>query len=167
MMKTMSVPGFLLVVLMALGSQVGCEAAKEIIDGEEAELREQDLPNCSKIITCCENLQGRSITPGAVEEQCADTFVPAANSVIDKYQAARDVIDNDSEAVQEARDQLRDTTQATVEPGCRCFLEETIGQIDAALLPLDCEVVTDVGNLPEDLMCSDATDALLDGASSD
>ncbi len=141
-------------LLMTFG---GCNAAEELLDGEEAELKEAELPNCSRIITCCANLKGRGIAP----DECEDAFIPAADQVISTYQAARDNIPFDDA---EARTLLRDETQGTVEPGCRCFLEETIGQIDDALLPIDCESDKNVGTLEGDLQCSDATDALLDAA---
>ena len=59
-------------------------------------------------------------------------------------------------------------SQEIFEPGCRCFLEETAGQLENGtidLIPQDCEFDSTTGALDGDLMCSDATDALLEAAS--
>lgn len=151
---------FLMMALLGVGALSGCGAVEEVLDGEAAELAEPDLPNCSRIITCCENLKGKGIAPDA----CDESISPAASTVIDTYQDARNAIPNNSPlAAEEARVELRITTQDAVEPGCRCFLEETVGQIDAVLLPIDCEPDTSTGEL-ENAQCSDATDALIDAA---
>ena len=115
----------------------GCE---EILDGEAAELKEPELPNCSRIITCCNNLEGNGLAPS----ECQEIFVPAADAVIENYQTVRDNIPfNDAQA----RELLLDETQSRVEPGCRCFLEETIGQLGDFILPIDCESDKEVGTL--------------------
>ena len=145
------------ILLFALGltmSLVGCE---QILDGEESALAEPDLPNCSRIITCCESLEGNGLAPS----ECQDVFIPAVETVIDNYQLAQSRISADAEA----SGALRDETQGLVEPGCRCFLEETVGQIGDFLLPIDCESDKSVGDL-EGGECSDATDGLL-GAATD
>lgn len=152
-------------LLSAIAFTSACSEVEDALDGEEAALKEADLPNCSKVITCCDNLQGRSFTPSQISSACSDQFEPAANAVIDTYQSAKSGIQDNTQNNDMTLDELRTQTQDQVEPGCRCFLEETIGTIDAAVLPKDCEADTSTGSLDEGAMCSDATDALFDAAS--
>jgi hypothetical protein len=140
------------VVLGLSFALVGCE---EILDGVEAPLAEPDLPNCSRIITCCNNLEGNGLAPS----ECQEIFIPAVETVIENYQLAQSRVSADAEASRA----LRDETQELVEPGCRCFLEETVGQVGDFLLPVDCESDKSVGDL-ESGQCSDATDGLLEAA---
>ena len=147
----------LFVILGLSLALTGCDVAESLLDGEAAPLKEPELPNCSRIITCCNNLADK----GVDRDECVDAFIPAADTVIENYQRARDNIPgNDAQA----RDLLREETQGLVEPGCRCFLEETIGQLSDLVLPIDCESDKSVGTLEGELMCSDATDALFDAA---
>lgn len=138
----------------------GCDELEEAIQGEAAPLRENDLPNCSRIITCCNNELFQSVAPEAALTQCTTTFVPATGAVIDTYQETRDQIQRGLSESGESVDELRTRTQDTFEPGCRCFLEETVGQIGDTALPADCEVVPTSGALDGGAMCSDAIDTL-------
>ena len=144
------------------------DSVEEALDGEVTELKEAELPNCSKVITCCDNIANRNLSD-EVTSACDSQFKPAANLVIENYQLARDGIQDNTNNNGETLDGLRTTTQENFEPGCRCFLEETVGQIntDAVdLLPKDCEVDTTTGALDDGNMCSDATDTLLNAATS-
>lgn len=147
----------LLAAICLAMSLTGCEVAKEIIEGEEAPLKEADLPNCSKVINCCNNglIQGLSED---VDMACADQLVPASSTVIDNYQAAQAELEPGSAASEE----LRATTQGSAEAGCRCFLEQTIGTLDVPI-PLDCQSDTSVGSVEAD-MCDGAVDELVNGA---
>jgi hypothetical protein len=145
--------GTLVLTAMAF---IGCGVVEDIVDGEETALLEPDLPNCSKIINCCANLETNSLVPDAIKMECADTFSPAASRVISTYQDARGQVDADSDAARE----LYDETRSTVEPGCRCFLEETVGTVDDTLLPLDCEADTSVGDAVA-MQCEGAVDDLV------
>ena len=141
-------------ICLAMGL-TACDAAEEILDGEEAALREADLPNCSKVINCCANLKEKDLSDD-INEACTDQFVPSANRVIDTYQDAKGELQPGSEGEMA----LYNETRGTVEVGCRCFLEQTVGQIDAVLLPLDCEADTTVGQAEAD-MCDGAVDSLV------
>ena len=162
--------GTLLLLLITLGA---CENLKEkleeTLNGEASPLAEADLPNCSKIITCCQNLESRGLTFGETAEACEMKFKPAAQLVIDNYQSAKAEFGEPEAIEDEMREmglaELKTNTQELFEPGCRCFLEETIGQLNTDtlnLLPLDCEVNTSTGALSEGLMCSSATESLLE-----
>jgi hypothetical protein len=143
------------------------QSIEDTVNGEATPLREPDLPNCSKVVTCCDVLAERGFSETVVAA-CNDQFKPAANFVIDQYQTARTAIEENTEEQEETVESLQSRTQETVEPGCRCFLEETVGQVSSDaidLLPIDCEVDTSTGNLDGGAMCSDATDALLGAAS--
>ncbi len=161
LMKSMLMLGLL---CASATMSLGCDELKEVIDGEAAPLKENDLPNCSRVITCCNNTLLQSVAPGSVNDVCSGSFVPAANGVIETYQSARDEIQNGLNDDGQTIEELRTATQDTFEPGCRCFLEETIGALGDDQLPLDCESIKDSGALDDGAMCSDATDALLDGA---
>ena len=150
---------YLLFAAMCLAlSLSGCDAAEEILDGEEAALKEADLPNCSKVINCCANLKSKELSEG-LDDACDEQFVPAANRVIDTYQDAKGELSPGSDGERA----LYDETRGTVEVGCRCFLEQSVGQIDAVLLPKDCEADTSVGQAEAD-MCDGAVDELVNPA---
>lgn len=138
------------------------DAIEDSLDGEAAALAEADLPNCSRVINCCANLKGRDFTPDEINTECDETFKPSANSIITNYQDARDAIDADSTVNAEGKSTLKDTlksnTQERIEPACRCFLEETVGQAGNFALPADCEAVPDENTI----MCSEAEATLLD-----
>ena len=136
---------------------LACDAAEQILDGEESALREPDLPNCSKILTCCAALKARDISSD-IDMECDDTFIPSVNSVIDAYQDTKSQLDPSTEAYEN----LYDETRSTVEPGCRCFLEQTVGQVSDVLLPVDCEVDTSVGQTGAD-QCDGAINDLTNG----
>ena len=36
----------------------GCDSVERAFDGVAAPLKEPELPNCSKVLTCCANLSG-------------------------------------------------------------------------------------------------------------
>ena len=154
-------------ILMMISALYACDEIKDQIedtlDGEATSLKETDLPNCSKVITCCDVLEERGLAEEVVAA-CNGQFKPAANLVIDNYQSARQSLTEMVDESADALSELKATTQVSFEPGCRCFLEETVGQINTGsvdLLPVDCEVSTATGELSGDLMCSDSTDALL------
>jgi len=159
-----------LIALMMITVLYACDKIKdeleETLDGEATMLKEVDLPNCSKVITCCDALEARGIAEEVVAA-CKGQFKPAANLVIDNYRTAQQSITDMLEDTAEALDDLKDTTQGSFEPGCRCFLEESVGQVNTGsidLLPVDCEINTSTGELSGGLMCSDATDSLLNAA---
>ncbi len=148
--------GLMLLMMGALlVPTMGCDKVEEVFNDEASPLLEDDLPNCSRIVTCCQKLENLDLAP----EQCESIFVPAATTVIETYQDSREAISADADAV----NTLRTETQDNVEPGCRCFLSETIEQINNGLVA-DCSVDTSVGALDDGALCSDATDALIDAA---
>ena len=161
-----------LIALMVTTVLYACDKLKdeleESIDGEATLLKEVDLPNCSKVITCCDALEARGIAEEVVAV-CRGQFKPAANLVIDNYRTAQQGIRDMLEDTAGALEDLKDSTQISFEPGCRCFLEESVGQVNTGsidLLPIDCEINTSTGELGGGLMCSDATDTLLNAAMS-
>ncbi len=153
-------------VLTALCALPACDVLEERLDGKAAPLKEADLPNCSRVLTCCANLGASSLTSGAVQDSC-EALVPATDTVITQYQVGRQKIEQDQATSAETKAQLlaelRQTTQGTMEPACRCLLEETVGKVSANnfLSPIDCETVTSSGALPDGKQCSDVTDAVL------
>jgi len=140
--------------------------AETKLQGKAAPLKEADLPNCSRILTCCANLSAGKATGPLVQESCAKINTPA-DTGIGKYQSAKIAIQADTslndEAKAKATAELRSKTVGTLEPGCRCLLEETLGKVslDGFLTPADCETVTATGALPEGKKCSDVTDAVI------
>lgn len=162
--------------IIAISSLAACdlkeeltEAIEDTINGEAAELAEADLPNCSKVINCCANIEARGISD-EISEACNEQFKPATQAVIDNYQTSKMRITEslEGDAQTEGLSTLTEETQEIFEPGCRCFLEETAGQLENGtidLIPQDCEFDSTTGALDGDLMCSDATDALLEAAS--
>lgn len=144
----------------------GCDSVERAFDGVAAPLKEPELPNCSKVLTCCANLSGDSILGPLVADTCA-TIVSPTDLTITNYQAAKLRIQQNGATSEQTKAELladlRETSQASVEPACRCFVEETVGNIslDGFLSPKDCEVVVTSGALPEGKTCGDVTDVIL------
>jgi len=144
----------------------GCDAVERSLDGVAAPLKEPELPNCSKVLTCCANLARDSVLGPLVAGSC-DTIVAPTDLTISNYQAAKQRIEQNgatSAATKaELLTELRETTQETVEPACRCLVEETIGNLslDGLLSPKDCEVDATSGALPAGKSCGDVTDVVL------
>ncbi len=149
-----------------LTSGLGCEAFRQSFDGIAAPLKEPELPNCSKVLTCCANLSTDSIVGPLVVDTC-DTIVTPTDLTITNYQAAKLRIQQNGATSEQTKAQLiaelRTTTQETVEPACRCLVDETIGNIslNGFLSPKDCEVVVTSGALPAGKQCDDVTDVIL------
>jgi len=143
------------------------DAVEQSIQGDAAALKEGDMPNCSRVLNCCTKLKTYSLTPEDVITVCDDTLSPSADSLITSYQQARQGIENDGALTAETRagllDELKTTYQDSIEPGCRCFLDQTVGDVsaDGFLSPADCEVVESVGALTPPATCEDAQDALV------
>ena len=162
----MRTPVLIAFVVLALG---GCEAVKQSLDGVAAPLKEPELPNCSKVLTCCANLTSDSVIGPLVASTC-ETIVSPTDLTITNYQAAKlRIQQNTTTSAQTQIDllvELRTTTAGAVEPACRCFVEETIGNVslDGLLSPKDCEVVITSGALPAGKQCDDVTDVILDPA---
>lgn len=141
---------------------VGCDAFEKTIDGVAAPLKEPELPNCSRILTCCANLDSRVGMPQSVKDACGGIVTPT-DTIIVQYQQSKLAIQQSASTSAEAKAQLlaelRTNTQATMEPACRCLLEETVGNIslDGFLSPLDCETITTSGALPDNQQCDDVT----------
>ena len=160
----------LLTLALLAGGAFACDDIKDSIEeslnGEATPLKEADLPNCSKVINCCANIESRGLSD-TVTAACNDQLVPAVNGVIDTYQSAKAEL-QDVEAVdnEEGLAELKSNTQETAEPACRCFLEETVGAINTEsidLFPVDCEVDTSTGALSDGQMCSEVVDSLTGG----
>jgi hypothetical protein len=155
---------------LTLSLFVGCEAlvasAEQSLQGTAAPLKEADLPNTSRMLNCCANLTNRSETKSFVESTCA-TITPQIGIVIAKYQQGKKTIQDDTvlnaQAKTDSLNQLKKTSQETLEPAARCLLQETIGKIslNGFLSPADCEAMTSTGALPVGKQCSDVTDAIL------
>jgi len=162
----------ILAAVAASALAVGCselaETAEKVIDGKAAELKEKDLPNCSRMLTCCANLRQKIGMPQTVIDGC-DSLEPAVNKVIDAYQSGQQTIADNKTTTQQSKDTaskaLRTKTQGTLEPGCRCLLEETLGKVslDGFLTPIDCESVPESGALPLGKECTDVTAAVTEG----
>lgn len=150
----------LLTLAIPLSGSACEDEIKDTIQGEEAELREPDLPNCSRVLTCCANLKSSGVAPESVTEQCTTSFEPTVDTIITSYQDAK----SSAEGSEDAVTTVRDTYQTGAEPGCRCFLEETVGQ-GGDFIPADCMADTTVGTLPANATCEDATDAMFTLAS--
>jgi len=155
--------------LSAFASLSGCEAVKQSLDGIAAPLKEPELPNCSKVLTCCANLTHDSIIGPLVASTC-ETIVSPTDLTITNYQAAKLRIEQNASTSAQTKAELiadlRSATQASVEPACRCFVDETIGNVslDGFLSPKDCEVVLTSGALPAGKQCDDVTDVILNPA---
>lgn len=154
----------LLVSALAL---LGCDSLEKSLDGKAAPLREAELPNCSKVLTCCANLMRDRVLGPYVADTC-ETVVDPTNLAIDNYQAAKLRIERNGSISAESKTELladlRETTQASLEPACGCLVEETVGNIslDGYLSPLDCELVVGARGLAEGQQCSDVTGNVLD-----
>ncbi|GEM_PF-2398697 len=144
------------------------DTAEKVIDGQAAPLKENDLPNCSRMLTCCANVRKKVGMPQAVLDAC-DKLEPAVDKVINAYQSSQQTIANNKSTTPETKQslskQLREKTQGTLEPGCRCLLDETLGKVslDGFLTPIDCEAVKESGALPMGKECTDVTSAVTNG----
>jgi hypothetical protein len=165
-----------ILVLALSGLTISCggeiaEAIEEIIDEEATTLQEPDIANCSRVINCCDRMaeaQYDSIVPEAVRNECTVSIAPSATAVITEYARERDALASRTDVSEERRESLQDdlleTWQDNVEPGCRCFIEETVGNLPALLLPIDCEFIETSGTLPTGLTCDEAATLLLSTA---
>ncbi len=142
------------------------EITEEVIDDEASALQEDDLPNCSRAINCCTALESGTISaaiPDSVSEMCNTTVSVAADSAITEYQRELAAIDAQSGISDEQRASLTsdlvDEWQGRVEPGCKCFMTDTVGTLPDLALPQDCEPITSTGDL-EGETCSEALEAL-------
>jgi len=158
--------GALAIGMLMTGTAPGCEAVKESFDGVAAPLKEPELPNCSKVLTCCANLSSDSILGPFVASSCESIMSPT-DLAITNYQATKlRIQQNTSTSAQTKAEliaELRTTTQETLEPACRCLVDETVGNVslDGFLSPKDCEVVVTSGALPAGKQCDDVTDGVL------
>jgi len=147
----------LVVVLLVLA---GCDAVEESLQGQAAPLKEPELPNCSRVLTCCANLDARRLMPQSVRDACEGITTPT-DRVITTYQQSRAEIAANQSTSAETKAQLtaelRTKTQGSMEPACRCLLEETVGlvSLDDFLSPADCETVTTSGALPDGATCDE------------
>lgn len=145
-----------------------CDALEESLDGVAAPLKEPELPNCSRVLTCCANLDRQTLMPDSVKQAC-DGLVTPTDTVIEQYKAGKLRIQQDQATSAETKAdllaELKKDTQTTMEPACRCLLEETVGlvSLDDFLAPKDCETVTTSGVLPEGAQCDDVTGVIKQG----
>jgi hypothetical protein len=162
-------------VVLACAIVGGCTEELEQALGldQPAALRESELPNCSRVVNCCDRLgQGvyGSVVPAAVHTTCNDTLGVAAGTVIGQYQSARTGVNGQSGLTPEQRTSLlgdlRSQWQNAVEPGCRCFLDETIGMLPNLATPADCGSFTTTGALAGGATCDDGIGAVLQTAAS-
>lgn len=142
------------------------EITEEVIDDEASALAEDDLPNCSRAINCCTALESGTISaaiPDTVSEMCNTTVSVAADTAISEYQRELAAIDAQSSITDEQRASLTSDLvaewQGRVEPGCKCFMTDTVGTLPDLALPLDCEPITTTGDL-EGATCSEALESL-------
>ena len=166
--RRFSVP-LVLVLLLAATVASGCQSiidsAEKKLDGTAAPLKELELPNTSKMLTCCANLSARAETKGLVVDICPP-MTPKVTLVIDQYQIGKKKITDDTVLSADAKvkslAELKVQSQGTLEPAARCLLQETIGKLGKILIPADCEADTSVGALPAGKLCSDVTSAIKD-----
>lgn len=165
---------FALVTLAVVGPfLVMCDEALEnaleeaIGDDTPTALRESALPNCSRAVNCCNRLGSdelAALVPETVSQLCTESISAAATSAIDEFQRERDSISNQGGLTDARRtallNDLEEQWQDRVEPGCRCFTEQTVGQIPDLVSPADCEPVTSTGSLEAGATCSSALDSL-------
>lgn len=157
----------LLLFASSLFALSACDALEESLQGQAAPLKEPELPNCSRVLTCCTNLDGQRLVPTSIKDACESIAVPT-DAVITEYQQSRAAIRGNTatsaETKAELETELRTRSQGTLEPACRCLLEETVGRLSLnnLLSPADCEVVTTSGALPQGKQCSDVTGAVTD-----
>ncbi|MBI5610099.1 MAG: hypothetical protein HY902_14585 [Deltaproteobacteria bacterium] len=154
-------------VIAGAASLLGCQSvlndAAKAIDGTPLALKEPELPNTSKMLNCCTNLMGKTLTKGLVTDLCTP-MSPQVTKVIDTYQAAKKQInDNTSLSAQsktEGLAELKTKTQGSLEPAARCLLTETIGKLGPNAIPKDCEADTTIGALPQGKTCEDVKGAI-------
>ncbi len=137
--------------------------AENKLDGVAAPLKEPELPNTSKMLTCCANLSGRNETSGLVKDVCPP-MSPKVTLVLDQYIAAKKFINDNKTSTAEIKTKaladLKSESQGTLEPAARCLLTETIGKLGKLLIPKDCEADSTVGALPPGKQCSDVKSAI-------
>ncbi len=158
---TLAAAGF---ALVALG---GCEelvnSTEKTLQGTAAPLKEKELPNTSKMLTCCNNLMAKTSTKGLVESVCTP-MTPQVIKVLDTYQAAKANINGNANLTADAKAkalaELKTTSQTSLEPAARCLLTETIGKLGSYVLPADCEADLTIGALPQGKTCDDAKTAI-------
>lgn len=156
-----------LAALAAAFAVSGCEelvnSTEKTLQGTAAPLKEPELVNTSKMLTCCNKLMGQTSTKGLVESVCTP-MVPQVSKVLDTYQAAKkNITDNanlTAEAKTKALAELKVTTQTNLEPASYCLLSETIGKLGTYVLPADCEGNAAAGALPQGKTCEDAKKAI-------
>jgi hypothetical protein len=158
-------------VLLALTGGCTEELEQALGVNQPAALGESELPNCSRVVNCCERLgQGvyGAVIPAAVHTTCDETLGVAASTVIGEYQNERSLVQSRSGLTDQQRTSLlgdlRSQWQSAVEPGCRCFLEETIGTLPDLATPTDCESFTTTGALAGSATCDDGIGAVLSTA---
>ncbi len=156
-----------LVLVAGTAALLGCQSvlndAAKAIDGTPLALKEPELPNTSKMLNCCTNLMGKSLTKGLVSEACTP-MTPQVTKVIDTYQAAKKDINANTNLSAQSKTQalaeLKTKTQGTLEPAARCLLTETIGKLGNNAIPKDCEADTTIGALPQGKTCDDVKTAI-------
>lgn len=160
-------PLFVIALAFALAaSTLGCDSVERILDGQAAPLKEPELPNCSRVLTCCANLSSDRVIGPLVAPSC-DVVVTPTDLAIARYQQAKNVILQNASTTQQTKDallaDLRQTSQSTLEPACRCLIDQTVGNIslDGYLSPIDCEIVPTTGTIPNGKTCDDLTGAIL------
>jgi len=160
--------------LLAAYAVVGCgNIVEDIIQDPPMSLAESDLPNCSRVINCCSRLgQGLygAVLPESVSSSCTDSVGVAADTAIEQYQVSQQQIDNQTGITEanraELQSELTENWQNAVEPGCRCFLEQTVGTVPDLVIPSDCESYSTTGTLVGGATCDDGISALIDTAAS-
>lgn len=152
---------------LAVAALAGCEelaaSTEKTLQGTAAPLKEKELPNTSKMLTCCNNLMGKSATKGLVESVCTP-MTPQVTKVLDTYVTAKANINNNANLTADAKAkalaELKTTSQTSLEPAARCLLTETIGKLGNYVLPADCEADLSIGALPQGKTCDDAKTAI-------
>lgn len=156
--------------LLGLSGLAGCEelveTTKTALDGQEAALKEPDLPNTSRLLNCCNNLMARSTTKPFVDAFCPQVQT-GVGTVLDNYVAAKAEINANqsfsAEAKAQALAEVKTNSQAALEPAAKCLIDQTIGKIslDGFLSPKDCEAIAgDSSKLPDGKTCDDVTSAI-------
>jgi len=139
--------------------------AEKSLQGTAAPLKEPELPNTSKLLTCCANLSARAETKAFVKDICPSLTTPT-NKVIDSYVTLKKAINDDKviAAEQKTKDlaALKATSQTNLEPASRCLIVETVGKVslNGFLSPADCEQDNTVGALPAGKSCDDVKGAI-------
>lgn len=159
-----------LAALAAAFAVSGCEdlvnSTEKTLQGTAAPLKEPELVNTSKMLTCCNNLMAKTSTKGLVESVCTE-MVPQVSKVIETYQAAKANVNNNANltaaAKAEAIAKIKAEAQTNLEPASYCLLSETIGKLGTYVLPADCEGNAAAGALPQGKTCEDAKKAITGG----